>query len=156
MVIVALVCLAYDFLFARPSVNQAFDAVSALRASDPASQLTQADIATVIGHQPMQTFRDRSDLVEVYKWRSGLPTLTHKLYAVYREGGGGEYFFYRHSKFTHERSDDLRDDDHGTSANASDSQHAGGEDEQMLASEVTTYDVPVVQTGASETDEPTR
>lgn len=106
VVIVALIALAYDYVIARPSVDQAYALISTrfdqLNASaGPA--LNNVDVRKLLRKQPSRIFRDGNDQVEVFSWIAGFPLHTHDLYVVFR-GSEGPATLLRQSKFAYESS----------------------------------------------------
>ena len=101
---IALVALGYDYLYARPAVNSAYDSITSTSEkinSDGTEVFTNAKLAELIGRAPATQFQDGNDLVEVFHFTSGIPFRPHKLFVVYKRNGVNQ-IFYRHEKFGYE------------------------------------------------------
>jgi hypothetical protein len=106
LLVIMLVALGYDYLVARPAVDEAYDKIvkeNQRMNARPGEVLTNTGVAELIGKEPSETFNDGADLVEVYAFRGGLPMKPHKLFAVYKRQGE-QQAFYRHAKFVYESS----------------------------------------------------
>lgn len=108
--ILLLAALIYDYGVARPSVNQAYDAVTDQfqQTNFAAQTLTRDQIETLLGRSSSDSFSDGQDTVQVYHWASGLPMKNHKLFVVYenKDDGKGDVFL-RHSKYVYDAEASL-------------------------------------------------
>ncbi|TWT76646.1 hypothetical protein CA13_71430 [Planctomycetes bacterium CA13] len=110
--VLALMCgaLAFDYKVARPSVQNAHDAVADLNVMHNAvpqfNVMTNQMVEEIVGKPPADTFKDGNYTVEVYSWQSGLPFRTYKLYAVYQTVGKNLMLFRLH-KFNYELTKDV-------------------------------------------------
>lgn len=86
---VALIGLLYDYTIARPGIAKAKDTVEAMLNQDPNTDpnndntITPDEVQQVLGRKPSSVEQRSNCLVEVYSWRSGLPTRTYDLKVVY-------------------------------------------------------------------------
>ncbi|MEM8910675.1 MAG: hypothetical protein AAGC97_02820 [Planctomycetota bacterium] len=103
VLVLLLVALVYDYGVARPSVNQAYDAVMAKfqDANLSAVTLTRGEVESLLDRPSSETFSDGANTVDVYQWASGLPLKHHDLFVVYRPGTDSDEFV-RHFKFAYE------------------------------------------------------
>lgn len=96
---VMLGALWYDYKVARPAVENAYSRIALLNTEinsrSGKQYMTNQDVQKELKRAPMETFTtDGGYMVEVYGWRSGLPTKTHKYYAVYTQDT--PYIFLKH------------------------------------------------------------
>ncbi|TWT98661.1 hypothetical protein [Stieleria varia] len=106
---VMIAALIYDYRVARPAVAKAYDdiATASVEANkNPDDVLTKEDVAKLLDKEPIETFNDGVELVEVYAWTSGIPGRPHKLYTVFKPHGTN-HIFYRHAKFAYESSSEV-------------------------------------------------
>ncbi|WP_145343979.1 hypothetical protein [Rosistilla ulvae] len=99
-----IIALAYDYKVARPQVEQAYEELVLLNIhvnADPTDKVTPEMVSKALGKTPSRTFKDMTDLVEVYSWRGGLFFRTHDLYVAYRETPLGT-LMARTSKFKYD------------------------------------------------------
>jgi hypothetical protein len=105
-----LLALWYDYKVARPAVEDAYARIGQLN-TDINSRggkkyMTNQDVQNELKRAPIDTFTKNGYMVEVYGWRSGLPTKTHKYYAVYQDGM--PFIFLKHYQNVMEM-DELKD-----------------------------------------------
>ena len=86
---VALIGLLYDYTIARPGIDNANKTVEAMLRQDPNTDpnndntITPEEVQQVLGRKPSRVEQRSNCMVEVYSWRSGLPTRTYDLKVVY-------------------------------------------------------------------------
>ncbi len=113
---VALFAFVWDFLVARPGVEQAYAKVEeaniAMNSSVQRVALTNADVEQLLGREPSETFQKDGKTIDVYTWQAGIPLefngsddrssgigrKTHDYYAVYVKRGP-DLIFQTHFKF---------------------------------------------------------
>lgn len=107
--VLLLAALIYDYGVARPSVNQAYDAILTQfqDANLSASSLTRSEIESIVNRPAVESFEDNGQTVDVYQWASGLPLKNHNLYVVYRTVGEDDVFV-RHFKYSFDPSDRMQ------------------------------------------------
>ncbi len=97
---VLVIAIAYDYLYARPAVDKAYDKIAALNndmnVSAGAKVLKSDDIHAALGRQPTTVLKEDPFTIEVYQWRAGLPWRTYDYYVVYV--GQKELAFSTHFK----------------------------------------------------------
>ena len=110
VLVLMIIALGYDYRVARPGVNDAYDKITQKSMQVNANStetLTNLGVRELLGMEPSEILEEpNGDMVEVFKWRSGLPIRTHDLYSVYKKNGD-DWLFYRHSKFERESSSDV-------------------------------------------------
>jgi hypothetical protein len=93
-----LAALWYDYKVARPAVEDAYERIARLNSeinSRPGKMfMTNKDVQNELKRTPIRQFSEGGYMVEVYGWRSGLPTNTHNYYAVYVDAA--PYIFLKH------------------------------------------------------------
>ncbi|MEM6468882.1 MAG: hypothetical protein AAF802_04885 [Planctomycetota bacterium] len=91
--------LGYDYLVARPAVDQMF---SDIETSTTTNELISKDeLSKIVGKEPSDNFMDGGRSVDVYHWTSGLIVKPHKLFVAY-EQIDGTWRFSSVSKFAYE------------------------------------------------------
>ena len=106
---VMIAALAYDYLVARPRVSSAYDQITEASTKANAKggdMLTNTEVRELLGKEPVETFMDGGQSVEVFHYMGGLLVKPHKLYTVYRKSGD-DWMFSRHSKFAYDSSQDV-------------------------------------------------
>ncbi|KAA5539621.1 hypothetical protein FYK55_23940 [Roseiconus nitratireducens] len=99
---VVLIALGYDYLVARPSVDAAYNLIAEADATS-AETLTNEDVSDLLGKEPVHTFTDGNQTVEVYYFTSGVLVKPHKLYTAYQKDGD-QLLFYRHAKYVYDKA----------------------------------------------------
>ncbi|MBM4004567.1 MAG: hypothetical protein FJ295_15010 [Planctomycetes bacterium] len=86
--VILLGALAYDFLWARPAVHQAYLAVNALVEKQAKTAVGKdligpAEVRQTVGRAHSSKRTEGTSTIETYEWRAGMPLRTYKLYVVY-------------------------------------------------------------------------
>jgi hypothetical protein len=102
--------LGYDYLVARPALDNAYDKIvdeNTRINADPTRFMTNGDLHKLIGKSPSRSFTDKSgEFVEMFEWPGGLVLKTHKLYAYYQQTAG-QHRFVRLAKHATEAQSDI-------------------------------------------------
>ncbi|OYP36029.1 hypothetical protein [Rhodopirellula sp. MGV] len=103
------VALIYDYKVARPAVSADYDKVTeaSTKANGIANDfLTNLEVRELLGKEPVETFSDGGETVEVFSYMGGLIVKPHKLFVAYRKSGD-ELMFSRHAKFAYDESNSV-------------------------------------------------
>ena len=104
LLLLMLLALGYDYQFARPAVEEAYNKIleqNQIVNANKIEKFTDKDVAKLLGKEPAKSFQDGGDLVQEFHFTAGIPFRPHKLFAVYKKSED-DNLFYRHSKFLFE------------------------------------------------------
>ena len=84
LLVVGVGCI-YEFAFARPSFQAAWEKIQKIDQSRDSSNKTAAEIEELMGRPPFRTSEDVHEdcVVQTYRWQSGLLVKNHDIHIVY-------------------------------------------------------------------------
>ena len=109
VLVIMLCALAYDYSYARPAVNAAYDRLiqEHERVNRSNGLITSGDVIALMNREPDATRTDGRDFVQEYHFAGGIPGRPHKLFAVFVQTPDGELIFQRHHKFVYESTSEV-------------------------------------------------
>ena len=96
MLVVALMCLGWDYFVARQGSQQSYDRLleqaTQRLASNTGGRMSDEDVRELLGRDPTVEFVWEGKPVEAFDWQGGLPKRKYTVYVVYDQTDSGRKF----------------------------------------------------------------